>query len=75
MQLPFAFCSALTSVMCFLRAFIAHEDKPGVFKFVWYSARQLRHQSFICLNNGFFFDGKARLCQLFWAVLILRAKL
>ena len=40
------------------RALIHHEDKPGVFKFVWYCARQFRHHSFLCSNNGFFVDGK-----------------
>ena len=39
------------------RALIFHEDKPGVFKFVWYCARQFRHHSFLCSYNGFFVDG------------------
>ena len=42
------------------RAIIAHEDKPGVFKFVWYSSRQFRHVSFLVVNNGFFVDGNVR---------------
>ena len=42
------------------RAMIAHEDKPGVFKFVWYSSRQFRHVSFLVVNNGFFVDGNVR---------------
>ena len=40
------------------RALIHHEDKPGVFKFVWFCAQQFRHHSFHCSNNGFFVDGK-----------------
>jgi hypothetical protein len=41
-------------------ALIPHEGKPGVFKFVWYtsSVRQLRYISFVCLNNGYFFEDK-----------------
>jgi hypothetical protein len=42
------------------RAIIAHEDKPGVFKFVWYSSRQFRHVSFLIVNNGFYVDGNVR---------------
>jgi len=49
---------SLQMLMVLRRALIHHEDKPGVFKFVWYCARQFRHHSFLCSNNGFFVDGK-----------------
>ena len=39
------------------RALIHHEDKPGMFKFVWYFNDAFHHHSFICANNGFFADG------------------
>jgi hypothetical protein len=44
--------------MC--RALIPHEDKPGVFKFVWWWQRKLHYTNFICLNNGYFFDELVR---------------
>jgi hypothetical protein len=52
------------------RAIIAHEDKPGVFKFVWYSSRQFRHVSFLVVNNGFFVDDNVRkaVSDLFFSV-------
>ena len=42
---------------------IAHEDKPGLFKFVWYCTRssvKFCHHSFLCVNNGYFVDGIVR---------------
>ena len=45
------------------RALIAHEDKPGLFKFVWYctqSSVKFCHHSFLCVNNGYFVDGIVR---------------
>ena len=45
------------------RALIAHEDKPGLFKFVWYCTRssvKFCHHSFLCVNNGYFVDGIVR---------------
>jgi len=59
-EVEFVLRSQAMSINTSQWALIPHEDKPGVFKFVWYTqqVRQLRHQSFICLNNGYFFDNK-----------------